>query len=221
MQIKYGIIGGSGRMGNEIESLFDEAGHKCVFKYDIVGEWKSEMPQVLIDFSLPQAFHNTIHYAEKFKIPLVIGTTGLSVAQIDSLKVLSKKIPVVQSFNFSIGIQMMLKCTELLNENLPDWDVEISETHHRFKKDKPSGTALMIKNTLGKNVNISSLRLGNVAGDHTISFASLGEVLTIKHSATSRRTFTEGVLKSAEFVMKKKKGFYSFNEVLFPKKDKK
>src|ERR1035437_2158655 len=118
MQIKYGIIGGSGRMGKEIESIFDEAGHKCVFKYDVIGEWKSAVPQVLIDFSLPQAFHNTLHYVGKFKIPLVIGTTGLSVEQIDSLKSLSKKVPVVQSFNFSIGIQMLLKCTEMLNENL-------------------------------------------------------------------------------------------------------
>jgi 4-hydroxy-tetrahydrodipicolinate reductase len=221
MQIKYGIIGGSGRMGQEIESLFNEAGHKCVFKYDLIGEWKSDMPEVLIDFSLPHAFNNTLNYVEKFQIPLVIGTTGLTVDQIDSLKSLSKKVPVVQSFNFSIGIQMLLKCTELLNENLPDWDVEISETHHRFKKDKPSGTALMIKNTLGKNINISSLRLGNVAGDHTVSFGSLGEVLSIKHSATSRRTFTEGVLKSVEFIMEKKNGFYSFNEVLFQKKGKK
>ena len=221
MQIKYGIIGGSGRMGKEIEALFDEAGHKCVFKYDVIGEWKSNIPEVLIDFSLPQAFHNTLHYVGKYKVPLVIGTSGLSVEQIDSLKSLSKKVPVVQSFNFSIGIQMLLKCAELLNENLPDWDVEISETHHRFKKDKPSGTALMIKNTLGKNINISSLRLGNVPGDHTVFFGSLGEVISLKHSATSRRTFTEGVLKSVEFIMKKKKGFYSFNEVLFQKKGKK
>jgi 4-hydroxy-tetrahydrodipicolinate reductase len=117
-------------------------------------------------------------------------------------------------------MQMLLKCTEMLKENLPDWDVEISETHHRFKKDKPSGTALMIKNVLGKDVNISSLRIGNVPGDHTVYFGSLGEVISIKHSATSRRTFTEGVLKSVQFVMGKKKGLYSFNDVLFQNKRK-
>jgi 4-hydroxy-tetrahydrodipicolinate reductase len=220
MQIKYGIIGGSGKMGKEIESLFDEFGHKCVFKFDVMGEWKSDEPEIIIDFSLPQAFHNTIHYIEKYKIPLIIGTSGLSSEQIESLKTLSKKVPIVQSYNFSVGMQMLLKCTEMLKDSLPDWDIEISETHHRFKKDKPSGTALMIKNVLGKNVNISSLRLGNVPGDHTIFFASLGEVLSIKHSATSRRTFTEGVLKSAHFVIGKKNGFYSFNDVLFQKKGK-
>jgi 4-hydroxy-tetrahydrodipicolinate reductase len=217
MQIKYGIIGGSGRMGQEIELLLEEAGHKCVFKYDILGEWKSGDPEVMIDFSLPQALKSTISYVNKYKIPLIIGTTGLSVTQLDALKSLSMKVPVVQSYNFSVGIQMLLKCTEMLKENLPDWDVEISETHHRFKKDKPSGTALMIKNVIGKEINISSLRLGNVPGDHTVSFGGLGEVISIKHSATSRRTFTEGVLKSVIFIKGKKNGFYSFNEVLFQK----
>jgi 4-hydroxy-tetrahydrodipicolinate reductase len=217
MQIKYGIIGGSGRMGQEIELLLEESGHKCVFKYDILGEWKSGDPEVLIDFSLPQAFSSTMGYVKKYKIPLVIGTTGLSAEQIETLKSLSKDFPVVQSYNFSVGIQMLLKCTKMLKENLPDWDIEIIETHHRFKKDKPSGTALMIKNLIGKDVNISSLRLGNVPGNHTISFGGLGEVISLTHSATSRRTFTEGVLKSILFVMDKKDGFYSFNEVIFQK----
>jgi 4-hydroxy-tetrahydrodipicolinate reductase len=217
MQIKYGIVGGSGRMGQEIESLLEESGHKCVFKYDISGEWKSEDPEVMIDFSLPQAFARTMDYVNKYKIPLVIGTTGLSGEQINTLKSFSEDFPVVQSYNFSVGIQLLLKCTEMLKENLPDWDIEISETHHRFKKDKPSGTALMIKNLIGKDVNISSLRLGNVPGNHTVSFGGLGEVINLTHSATSRRTFTEGVLKSVLFVMNKKNGFYSFNEVLFQK----
>jgi len=217
MQIKYGIIGGSGRMGQEIESLLEESGHKCVFKYDILGEWKSGNPEVIIDFSLPQAFSSTISYIKKYKIPLVIGTTGLSTEQLENLKTLSQDFPVVQSYNFSVGIQMLLKCTEILKENLPDWDIEISETHHRFKKDKPSGTALMIKNLIGKDVNISSFRLGNIPGNHTVSFGGLGEVISITHSATSRRTFTEGVLKSVLFVMDKKNGLYSFNEVLFQK----
>jgi|ERR1035437_355622 4-hydroxy-tetrahydrodipicolinate reductase len=217
MRIKYGIIGGSGRMGQEIELLLEESGHKCVFKYDIIGEWKSENPEVMIDFSLPQAFNNTVNYVKKYKIPLVIGTTGLSAEQLDALKSLSRTVPVVQSYNFSAGIQMLLKCTELLKESLLDWDIEISETHHRFKKDKPSGTAIMIKNVIGKDVNISSLRLGNIPGNHTVSFGGLGEVISLKHSVTSRRTFAEGVLKSVLFIMDKKDGFYSFNEVLFQK----
>jgi 4-hydroxy-tetrahydrodipicolinate reductase len=219
MIIKYGIVGGSGRMGQEIESLLQESGHKCVFKYDILGEWKSGDPEMMIDFSLPQAFNSTVSYVNKYKIPLVIGTTGLSAEQLDVLKSLSKKVPIVQSYNFSVGIQMLLKCTEILKENLPEWDIEISETHHRFKKDKPSGTALMIKNLIGKDVNISSLRLGNVPGNHKVSFGGLGEVISITHFATSRRTFSEGVIKSILFIMNKKNGLYSFSEVLFQEKE--
>ncbi len=232
-KIKYGLIGASGRMGNEITSIMNENKNELVFRYDLNGEWMKENPQLLIDFSLPVVFESSINYALNFKVPLIIGTTGLDEKQIQKLKEASNIIPIVQSYNFSIGIQMLLKCTELLSTHLKDWDIEISETHHRFKKDKPSGTALMLKNLiwessigvpkrdilLGKEktnreINISSLRLGNVAGEHSVFFGSLGEVIEIKHSATSRRTFAEGVLKSVYFVMNKKNGFYSFNDVL-------
>lgn len=213
--MKYGLIGASGKMGNEIITLFNENGHELVFKYDINSTEYSDSPEVIIDFSLPDAFDSTIEFVNKYKVPLVIGTTGLSDEQIQILQEVSKTIPVVQSFNFSIGIQMLLRCTEILSTQLPDWDVEISETHHRFKKDKPSGTALMIKDLVNKDVNISSLRLGNVPGDHTISFGGLGEVISVSHHATSRRTFAEGVLRSALFVVSKEKGFYSFKDVLF------
>jgi 4-hydroxy-tetrahydrodipicolinate reductase len=134
------------------------------------------------------------------------------------LKKLSEVYTVVQSYNFSLGIQVLLQLTKLANEKLPDWDVEISETHHRFKKDKPSGTAKMIQEIFGdKEVNTSSLRLGNVPGDHSVNFAGLGEVLSVSHRATSRRTFAEGILKSAEFALKKEKGFYTFTDVVFEK----
>jgi len=211
--IKYGMIGASGKMGKEITSLMSENNNKLVFKFDIDGEWKAENPKLLIDFSLPEVLEKTLSYATEFNSPLVIGTTGFSEAQIKTIKETAKKIPIVQSYNFSIGIFLLLKCTELLNKNLKDWDVEISETHHRFKKDKPSGTAIMIKNIIGKDANISSLRLGNIAGEHTVSFGGLGEVISVTHHATSRRTFAEGVLKSANFIMEKEKGFYTIHDV--------
>jgi len=152
---------------------------------------------------------------KKFNCPLIIATTGLSSAQLDTLKILAETIPVVQSYNYSLGIQILLKLTKEVQKYVDDWDIEISETHHRFKKDKPSGTAIMIRNAVKKeNVNISSLRLGNVFGEHTISFGGLGEVLSISHSASSRRTFAEGILRSALFLLKKKNGFYSFTDVI-------
>ncbi|MEI7812915.1 MAG: dihydrodipicolinate reductase C-terminal domain-containing protein, partial [Ignavibacteria bacterium] len=189
-----------------------------VFAYDINQCLQESNPNVLIDFSLPEVLDRTIAYASVFNSPLVIGTTGYTESQSDKIRELSKTIPVVQSYNFSIGIQMLIKCTELLSANLTDWDVEISETHHRFKKDKPSGTAIMLKNAVGKDVNISSLRLGNVPGEHTVSFGGLGEVISLSHSATSRRTFAEGVLKASEFAHRQKEpGLFSFRDVLFTK----
>jgi len=213
--MKYGLIGASGKMGLEIESVFREEGHELVFKYDIGGTEINGTPEVIIDFSLPGAFNSTIEFVEKYNAPLVIGTTGLTDDQLNKLKEISSKIPVVQSYNYSVGIQMLLRCTELLSKNLPGWDVEITETHHRFKKDKPSGTALMIKKALNKDVNISSLRVGNVPGDHAVIFGSLGEVLSLTHHATSRRTFAEGVLRSAIFIVNKNKGLFTFKDVLF------
>ena len=85
-KIKYGIIGASGKMGKEIESVFAESGNECVFKFDVDGEWNVEKPKLLIDFSLPIVFDRVIQYAKKFSVPLIIGTTGLSVEQLNSLK---------------------------------------------------------------------------------------------------------------------------------------
>ncbi len=213
---KYGIIGANGRLGQEVINVFNEQKKSFVFKYDLEGEWISDKPQVLIDCSLPEVFFKSMNYVSEFKCPFIIATTGLSESNFNELKRLSEKIPVVQSYNYSLGIQILLKLTQIAGEKLKDWDVEITETHHRFKKDKPSGTAKMIQNIFkDRKVNTSSLRLGNVAGDHTVSFGGLGEVLSITHSATSRRTFAEGILKSAEFALKKKNGFYSFTDVVF------
>jgi 4-hydroxy-tetrahydrodipicolinate reductase len=214
--IKYGLIGSLGRLGFEVKNVFNEKGYKLVFEYDIEGEKFTEKPDVLIDCSLPDVLNKTVSFTDRFKVPLVIATTGLTSEMINTLKEISKTLPVVQSYNYSVGIQVMLKLTEIAKEMLPEWDVEIEETHHRFKKDKPSGTAKMIKDVFqGRDINVSSLRLGNAAGDHTVYFGGLGEILSITHSATSRRTFAEGILVSADFVVNKKNGFYSFHDVVF------
>ncbi len=217
-KIKYGLIGSSGRLGEEVKKVFAENHFELVFEYDINGEKKITNPELLIDCSLPEVFPKSISYLKEFKVPLIIATTGLGDAQLNELKEISKNLPVVQSYNYSLGIQILLKLTGLANEKLKDWDVEITETHHRFKKDKPSGTAKMIRNIFKeRDVNISSLRLGSVPGDHTVSFGGLGEVLSISHHASSRRTFAEGILRSAQFVLNKKRGFFSFTDVVFYK----
>ena len=216
--MKYGLVGASGKLGKEVISVLTEHNSELVFSFDLQGEWKQSDPEILIDCSLPEAFEKMIELTKSFNIPLIVATTGLSDENINQLKKFSEIKPVVQSYNFSVGIQVLLELTKIANEKLSGWDVEISETHHRFKKDKPSGTAKMIQNVFGnREVSTSSHRLGNVSGDHTVNFAGLGEVLSIKHRALSRRTFAEGILKSAEFALKKDKGFFSFSDVVFGK----
>lgn len=217
--MKYGLIGASGKLGKEVISVFAEHNYELVFSFDIQGEWKQNDPEIIIDCSLPEAFQKMIKLAEDFNVPLIVATTGLSDENISHLKKFAERKPVVQSYNFSEGIQILLELTRVAKGKLPAWDVEISETHHRFKKDKPSGTAKMIQNIFeGREINTSSHRLGNVTGDHTVSFAGLGEVISIQHRALSRRTFAEGILKSVEFALKKEKGFYSFTDVVFESK---
>ena len=215
-KIKYGVVGYKGRLGSEVVNVFNESGHELVYKFDVEGEEQTGSPSVIIDCSLPDVLEKTISTVTKYSVPLILATTGLNQIQFAKLKEISSLIPVIQSYNYSVGIQILLRLTQIAHEKLPDWDVEIEETHHRFKKDKPSGTAKMIETLFkDKQVNISSLRLGNIPGDHIVSFGGLGEVLSIKHSATSRRTFAEGILKSAEFIIKKKNGFFSFTDVVF------
>ncbi len=216
--MKYGLIGATGRLGKEVVNVFADHNHELVFTYDLTGEWIEKEPEIIVDASLPEVFNDSFGFVKQFKVPLIIATTGLTDTNLKELKKLSETYPVVQSYNFSVGIQVLLQLTKLANEKLPDWDVEISETHHRFKKDKPSGTAKMMQEIFGdKEVNTSSLRLGNVPGDHSVNFAGLGEVLSVSHRATSRRTFAEGILKSGEFAIKKENGFYSFTDVVFGK----
>ena len=217
--MKYGLVGASGKLGKEVITAFTDNNHELVFSIDIQGEWKQSDPEVLIDCSLPEAFDKLMSSAKAYSTPLIVATTGLSEENISQLKKFSEIKPVVQSFNFSVGIQILLELTKKAYEKLPDWDIEISETHHRFKKDKPSGTAKMIQNIFkDREINTTSHRLGNVPGDHTVSFAGLGEVISIQHRALSRRTFAEGILKSAEFVLKKEKGVYTFTDVVFENK---
>jgi 4-hydroxy-tetrahydrodipicolinate reductase len=217
--MKYGLVGASGKMGKEVISVFAEHNNELVFSFDIQGEWKQSDPEILIDCSLPEAFDKMLVFAKSFNVPLIVATTGLSEENLNQLKKYAERKPVVQSYNFSEGIQILLELTRMANDKLPDWDVEISETHHRFKKDKPSGTAKMIQKIFeDREISVSSHRLGNVPGDHTVSFAGLGEVISIQHRALSRRTFAEGILKSAEFALKKNNGFYSFTDVVFEEK---
>lgn len=214
--MKYGIIGYSGRMGQAIEKLFSEAGHELVYKRDENGEEEAEKPEVIIDFSLKEAFADTVEIIKNKKVPLVIGTTGLDDDDFKKLEELAEEVPVIQSFNFSIGINILSELVSKVNEYMDeDWDIEISETHHRFKKDKPSGTAIMLRDLIDReDIETHSKRLGSESGEHELNFASTGEMITLKHRAYSREAFTRGVLMSAEKILEMKPGFYTFDKVL-------
>lgn len=212
--MRYGLVGANGRMGMEIQAAMREAGHTLVYALDMNHEETTGIPEVIIDFSLPLVLEITFQKVKTFNVPVIIGTTGFDIAQLQAIKTMAAKYPVLQSYSFSVGVQLMLECVEFLKKKTEGWDVEISETHHRFKKDKPSGTAIMIRNQLGKDAPIASHRLGNVTGEHTISFGALGEVLSVKHAALSRRAFADGVVLASQFIIAKEPGLYSFRDVL-------
>lgn len=218
-KLKFGVIGYTGKLGKEVVNLFEEKGYKLVLKVNSKKIEQLEKPDVIVECGLSNTVDQSIKLAEKLLVPIVVATTGLSPDQIKGLKHLSNYVPVIISSNYSYGIQVLLKLVEESSKKLKDWDVEISEVHHRFKKDKPSGTAKMIKEKVNReNVQVNSSRIGNVQGEHTIKYGGLGEVLSISHSATSRKTFAEGILKSVNYILKKKKGLFSFKDVVENKK---
>lgn len=214
--MRYGVVGFSGRMGKEVIETFNERGHELVYRLDVEREIVDGEPQVILDFSRPEAVEKTVEACRKFRSALVIGTTGLGEKELKMIEELSKDVPVIQSYNFSVGIHVMRKIVKLLNDILKDWDVEIVEAHHRFKKDAPSGTALLLKRAMGREVPVHSIRAGGIPGDHLVIFGDVGEVLEVKHRALSRKTFALGALKAAEFLLKVgKPGMYDFEEVIF------
>ena len=139
-KLKFGVIGYTGKLGKEVVNLFEEKGCKLVLKVNSKKTEQLEKPDVIIECGLSNTVDQSIKLAEKLLVPIVVATTGLSPDQIKGLRHLSKYVPVILSSNYSYGIQVLLKLVEESSKKLKDWDVEISEVHHRFKKDIPSGT---------------------------------------------------------------------------------
>lgn len=193
--------------------------------------------QVLVDFSSPEGFRRWLDACRENRVPFVSGTTGLSDADINRLDDAAKVIPVLHATNMSLGVAVLSKlaadAAQLLGE---DYDIEIVESHHRRKKDAPSGTAETLANhilaALGrsrdalafgrhgmtprepKSIGIHSLRLGDIIGEHTVHFASSNERLELTHKATSRDTFAQGALRAARWIAGRSAGRYSIDDVL-------
>jgi 4-hydroxy-tetrahydrodipicolinate reductase len=212
--MKFGITGFSGKMGKELIEVFQESGHVVVLKIDRDQKIFDDKPDVMLDFSQVDALNKTMDVCREYNCPLVIGTTGFGEKEMEKLRTLSREVAIVQSYNFSIGINIMIDVLKNISPLLTNWDVEIIETHHSMKRDKPSGTAIMMKDALSREVPVHSLRIGGVPGDHKVIFANGGEVLEMSHRAISRKAFAIGVLKAAEWVTGKKSGFYHFSDVI-------
>jgi len=234
--IKLGIAGACGRMGRRIYELacadkgfeltlaLEKKGTALIGKN--LGKLKvSSTPDgvflidVLIDFTNPEAAENNLGYVAKYKKALVLGTTGLGDAQIKKVEEISKVVPIVFSPNMSVGVNVLFSLLPEIAKRLgPDYSIEITEAHHKAKKDAPSGTARKFGQILAqvskKEIPIHAMRLGDIVGDHTIIFCGNSERIEIKHQAHSRDLFARGALKAARWVAGKPAGLYSMEDVL-------
>lgn len=200
--------------------------------------WNAEA-QVAIDFSTPAGTRSALAACEKFELPLVIATTGLSKEDLDSVRAASKKIPILWSPSMSLAVNLAMKLSAVAAGALKDHpsgaDVEILERHHRFKEDSPSGTALkfgaIIKEIMGQTaerhgregrpgerphgeIGYHAIRAGDNPGEHTILFGLLGESLEINVRATSRDCYAQGALAAAKFLAGQPAGLYGMEHVL-------
>ncbi|MGB9713202.1 4-hydroxy-tetrahydrodipicolinate reductase [Dissulfurimicrobium hydrothermale] len=194
---------------------------------------------VLIDFTFHEATLNHARIAAGAKKPMVIGTTGLSAAEIDEIRNLARSFPCVLAPNMSVGVNLLYKLVEMAAKTLgDDYDIEIIEAHHRMKKDAPSGTALqigrvaaaavgrkleevgvyarhgLIGERTAKEIGIQTVRAGDIVGEHTVLFGGIGERIELVHKASSRDTFAKGAVRAAKWVVGKGPGLYDMQDVL-------
>jgi 4-hydroxy-tetrahydrodipicolinate reductase len=195
--------------------------------------------QVWVDFSVPAASLTAAQAAAAGGVAMVIGTTGFSAAQKADLAVAAREVPIVFAANTSVGVNVLLKTVGDVARALgPAYDLEIVETHHRNKRDAPSGTALRLAEALAEatkrdlaataryerhgeigartdgEIGIQAIRGGDVIGDHTVFFLGNGERIEITHRATSRDTFAHGAVRAALWVERQMPGLYDFRDVL-------
>ncbi len=193
---------------------------------------------VVIDFTLPDGTEALLEAALKTPKPLVIGTTGLSKHQLNLLDEVARKMPVLYATNMSLGVAILNKLAAIASKALSDFDAEIVEQHHRYKKDAPSGTALTLAEHVAKargldldNVRVSgrdgnigertkdeiavmALRGGDIVGRHTAGFYNDGEFIELNHTATSRDTFAKGAIKASKWIVGQKSGLYNITDCL-------
>lgn len=243
------ISGCNGKMGQEVaKQIWNLDAFNCIAGFDRMdlGDNKfpvytdlskiTEKPDIIIDFSIPEATFKVLDYASKNNIPVVIATTGFTDEEIAKIVEYSKVIPIFRAANMSFEVNLMGKLVSDIASHIPDSDIEIVETHHNRKIDAPSGTALFLADSINETLNgdmkyeynrhdkrekrtkkeigIHSIRGGNVVGKHTVTFFSDDEYIEITHNVTSRSVFAKGAIKAAEFLVHKSPGMYNMNNLL-------
>jgi 4-hydroxy-tetrahydrodipicolinate reductase len=207
--IRLSLVAPKGRMGQAIAAAVAE---DPTFAID------QDHGDVLVDFSTPAALPQSLDRAVSAGVPILVGTTGLDELAEKRIAAAAKEIPVMRAANTSLGVALLADLVERAAAALgPDWDIQISETHHRDKVDAPSGTALMLGKVAEKGsrpVGYASLRGGTVAGDHDVLFLGPDERLVLSHRAENRMIFARGALAAARFLVGKPAGLYSMRDVI-------
>ena len=238
--MRIAILGAAGRMGRKLCELAGDAGMEVVSRVDVADgfdrEWSPDAEGV-IDFSFHTAVAPAVEKAAAQGLPYVIGTTGLTPGEQASVDEAAKLIPIVQSGNYSLGVNLLLELVRKAATVLgPEYDVEITEMHHRHKKDAPSGTALMLaksaaagrgrsgefvfgrRGDIGERpvgeIAVHALRGGSVVGDHTVMFAGDLERVELTHKAQDRAAFAAGALKALAWAKGRQAGIYTMRNVL-------
>jgi len=259
------VVGGAaGRMGSRIVALHREAGlrlaaaleapgHRALGRDagEVAGAGVLGVPltadaaaaitrdRVLIEFSVPEASLEHLRLVARAGARAVIGTTGFSAAQREEIATLARQAAILVAPNMSVAVTLAFSLLRTMAKALgDDYDVEITEVHHRYKKDAPSGTAVRMAEIVaealgrdlrkvgvygreglpgersGKEIGVMSLRSGDVVGEHTVSFGTLGERLELTHRAHSRDTFARGALRAVRWIAGRGPGLYSMHDVL-------
>jgi 4-hydroxy-tetrahydrodipicolinate reductase len=194
---------------------------------------------VIIDFTAPKCTLEILKIASKQKKRVVIGTTGFTKKEESLIKKYSKKIPVLKAGNMSLGVNLLMYLTEIASKSLnKKFLTKVYEVHHKYKRDHPSGTALMLGRGIalgknkefygmigkkylnkksfpyGKKINFNSIRKGEVIGEHEVKFSNGKEIVTLNHESFDRALYSEGALAAAKWIMEKKPGLYSMRDLL-------
>lgn len=226
--MKIALVGSNGRMGQKIIEL--SAKSKDTFTITPIDKDSTREQayqaitdcDVVVDFSLPSSTIEHLIIATKLKKNYVIGTTGFSEQQLAEIKTISNNIAIVMSGNMSLGVNLLASLVEKAAAALQPYgfDISITETHHKYKIDKPSGTALLLGNHIKKsmdkdpNIEYNSIRGGTVIGDHSVIFSGYNERIILSHYAQDRDIFASGALKAASWVQDKSPAIYSMQDVL-------